>query len=618
RFRLRDIGDARLELFDTSSFDEAPEQSHSASRFAMILPWAIAAVLSVTGLAVWLTYESVPMPDSITARVSITFPEDRPLLLANWPSFAISADGSRIVYAAADGADLSLYLRELGQFEARKLPGTEGGRAPFFSPDGMWVGFFSDRKLMKVGLSGSTSVTLADAPGARAGGQSGAWEFDNQIVFTSNKGLSRVSAAGGSIKEVTSLNREEADEAHLWPQSLPGGAIMFTILSWERELSRVAIQEPDGAPQRALIEDAGWGRFIAPQDPSSSIGHLTFVRSGVLFSVPFDSVGMEVRGEPVPVLSGIQSHLNFGFAHLTFSDSGTLLYAPGEASAGEYSLVWVDRDGVSTPITERIQGYEDLHISPDGQRIAMTIESDTANVWIYDLVRDAWSRFVPEGESRDPIWSPDGRYVTYGVKREGRYGLFRKRYDGSGPEERLTFNDRPEWLDPGSWSSDGNVLFFDKPDPELDGGIWMLNSDGDSEPFLQSPHYECCPRISPDGKWIAYNSDESGEEEVYVKPFPDTGGRWQISTQGGSNGIWSRDGRELFYRKGDTMMKVSIQTDPSFNAGRPESIFEGRYRHTGRDYDISLDGKRFVMIRPEAPFTTTQLNLILGWSAELK
>lgn len=299
---------------------------------------------------------------------------------------------------------------------------------------------------------------------------------------------------------------------------------------------------------------------------------------------------------------------------LSISDTGSLLYIKGSATADQFRLVWVDREGNVEPISKEIRGFEDLNLSPDGRRVAMTIEEESAHVWVYDIQRDAWTNLVPVGESRDPIWSPDGRYIAYGGKRDGTFGLFRKPFDGSGPEETILINSRPEWLDPISWSVDGQMIFYDYTDPINLDNIGMVRVGGKPEPYLETPREEWSPRISPDGNWIAYASDESGTTEVYVRSYPDSGGRWQVSNQGGRSAIWSKDGQELFYRNGNTLMRVPVQTRPTFSPGKPEPLFEGRYRQTGRDYDISPDGTRFVMMQPQSPNTAHQLNLILNWA----
>jgi len=335
-------------------------------------------------------------------------------------------------------------------------------------------------------------------------------------------------------------------------------------------------------------------------------------------AAPFDPTGARAAGPAVAVVEGVRT------AQFDVSADGVLAYTPGSGEAPAYSLVWVDRAGQARPINDLSRGYEDLHLSPDGRRVALTIEEagpeSPAHVWLADTDRGTLSRVTFEGLSRDPVWAPDGGSLVFGSKRgASAFGLYRQRLDGRAPAELLWASPIPIWPDPHSVSPDGRILVFSTKARDTGDDIWTLSLDADraARAWLQTPANESAGRLSPDGRWMAYNSSESGGTEVYVQPFPGPGAKWLVSQGGGFNAIWSRDGRRLFYRRADQMLVVDVETAAGFAMGKPTVLFSGRYRSTGRDFDVSPDGTRLVMMRNDDPRTTTRLNVVLDWRRAL-
>jgi Tol biopolymer transport system component len=331
-------------------------------------------------------------------------------------------------------------------------------------------------------------------------------------------------------------------------------------------------------------------------------------------AAPFDPAGNQPAGAAIPIVDGVNA------AQFDVSASGVLVYAPGSGKAPDYSLVWVDRAGEARPINDFARGYEDLHLSPDGRLVALTIEesgdNSPAHVWLADVERRTLTRLTFEGFSRDPVWAPDGKSLAFGSKRgESTFGLYLQRIDGRSPAELIWPSPIPIWPDPHSWTPDGRTLVFGTKGKETSDDIWILSLDGDrrARPWLQTPANESAGRLSPDGRWMAYTSDESGRREVYVQPFPGPGAKRLVSDGGGTNPIWSRDGRQLFFREGDDVLAADVETVPALAIGKPARLFSGRYRWTGRDLDVSPDGQHFVMMRANDPRTTTKLNVLLDW-----
>jgi eukaryotic-like serine/threonine-protein kinase len=339
-------------------------------------------------------------------------------------------------------------------------------------------------------------------------------------------------------------------------------------------------------------------------------------------AVPFDPERLTAMGAAVPVVEGVlQSPFN-GHAQYSFSGTGSLVYVPGGAQSAQRRLVWVSRNGAEQPLAAAARAYSSPRLSPDGRQVAVGIAEQETQVWLYDLSRETSTRLTFEGSNNaNPVWTPDGKRIAFSSNKEGPSNVFWQLADGSGGLERLATGEDTQT--PNSWSPDGQLLAFVEVTPTTGIDIWVLRlSDRKAQPFLRTPFLESAPRFSPNGRWLAYVSDESGRAEVFVQPYPGPGGKWQVSTEGGTEPMWNPGGRELFYRNGDKMMAVDIATQSSFAAGKPKVLFAGQYVPTPvtfPNYDVSPDGQRFLMLKPsEAEATPTQINVVLNWFEELK
>jgi len=579
------------------------------------IPWSITVVMIIIGgFALWsLTRPVQRLPNKfvITAPATTT--------LANSGvdnELAVSPDGRHIVYwAYPAGGVQQLYVRSLDEFMARSIPGTEGAVGDqFFSPDGQSVAFFTAGELKKVLLRGGAPITICEAPTGR---RSGSWGEDT-IVFSSRGHLYRVSAAGGEPEILATPDREKGEVFYHMPEILPGGqALLFTI--WTSTAGQIALLSLETGEQKVLF--AGRQAHYAPT------GHLVYALSetGTLMAAPFDLATLEVTGDAVPILEevrqGSSDAVDYGF-----SGNGTLIYVPGRESEGSFSLVWVDREGAVEPLGAPPHGYRGPRLSPNGRRLAVEIERD---IWVYDIPRETLTRLTFEGNNQQAQWTPDGKRVTWRSIRDGVAGnLFWKLADGTGAVERLTTSEFRQ--NPGSWSPDGQLLaFYQQPSvgsSPTARDIWILPLEGERKPqsILQTQFNELAPVFSPDGRWLGYVSDESGRNEIYVRPFPKVEeGKWQISTDGGVELRWAANGRELFYRNesGNQMMVVNITTEPTFGAGTPRLLFEGVYtRSQGGSafYDVTPDGQRFVMVKTAEAEEAAQIHVVLNWFEELK
>ncbi len=637
--RFHDPADVRIAIEDALSAAAATEPSSAAKIPAPLLRrWALqvgAAALAVGilvgGFTVWNLKPSPPPGESATTRLTVTLPPGDELGSLEFPPVALSPDGRQLVYAGIRGGTQQLYVRALDSLEAKAIPGTEGAYAPFFSPDGQWIGFFAQGKLRKVSVTGGSSQTLADAPY----GVGGSWGPDDTIFFApfNITGLWKVSASGGQPQEVTRLDRSKGEISHRWPQVLPGGkAVLFTLMTgpgWEEH--QIAAQVLETGEPRVLVQGAYTGRYV-PTGPSAALrtGHLVYTRAGRLMAVPFDLARLEVSSAPPAPLAEVVNDIRGEGAPYAVSANGSLAYVAASPRWLERRLVWVDRRGSVEALPVSPRPYANPHLSPDGRRVAVQIEEATVGIWIYDLSRATLTRLTSEGSSQAPTWTPDGKRIAYRGTRQGFRNLYWRAADGTGAEERLTTEEGIQT--PGSWSPDGKSLVFYDISAATGNDIWVLPMEGDPrqagaagrkpQVFLRTPLGELSPTFSPDGRWIAYASDESGRFEVSVQPFPGPGAKTQISTEGGVEPVWARNGRELFYRNGDKMMAVDITTQPSITTGSPRLLFEGRYEFSGNGdsgYDVAPDGQRFLMIQPVEPEQpATQINVVLNWFEELK
>jgi serine/threonine-protein kinase len=621
RRRYSSITDARYEieqaLADPSGvLVQAGAIAEPRTRLRTILPW-LAAILGIiiVGVAVWKLKPSEPRQ---VTRFYYELPKDQQFSNPAQMNLAVSPDGRQFAYSTSKG----LYLRSMNELDARLIPGTdENPVAPFFSPDGQWLGYWSaaNTQLKKISIRGGTPVALCDASLPRCTN----WGVDNMIVyFQQGRGIMRVSANGGAPELIVDAQNEVIVSSQILPD---GKTVLFTLVT--RQPYQVVVQSLKSGKRKVLLASDN-----ARHLPT---GHLVYTLGNNLFAIPFDLDRLEVVGGPVPMVEGIWRS-GGNAPQYAISDSGTLVYVPGTTGAAallQRTLVWVDRNGKEEPLAALPNAYDYPKISPDGTRVALTIaDTSGGDVWIWDLVRKTLTRLTFEKNNGISLWTPDGKRIVYYSSREALYGgVYWKAADGTGEDEKLgSAPDR--LLYPCSWSSDGKTLAM----MEWRGGgkydIGMLSMEGDHarKPLLQHEKYsELLPQISPDGRWLAYVSDESGQAEVYVRPFPEVNkGRWQISTSGGNSPLWSPNGRELFYLSSDSVMAVSVETGPTFSLGTPKTLFRSTYvsssPSSGPPWDISPDGKRFLMMKEvvstakpaaEAPL---KINIVLNWFEELK
>ena len=580
------------------------------------LPWVAAAVVLtaiIAGVAVWKL--KPPEPKRVM-RFDYELPEGQQFSDLTYAALAVSADGRQFVYSTPKG----LYLRSVSELTAKLIPGTEGGtEQPFFSPDGKWIGYFSipDSKLKKIAIVGGAPVALCDVVGV-----SGAsWDRNLAIVYSVFLGgIKRISANGGASE---TLVPSVAPGLLSFPQVLPDGkSILFTIDIGKG--SQVAVRSLKSGEQKELVAGSD-AHYL-------QTGHIIYTSGNNLCAIPFDLDNLEVTGGPVSLIESVRS--------ADLSESGTLVYIPGTAlaAASGRTLVWVDKQGKEEPLPAPPNSYHYPKISPDGTRLALTLGSiENSDIWIWDLVRKVMTRltFDPSLEIQS-IWTPDGKRVVYYSNHEGGAGgIYWKSADGAGAIEKIaSLPDRG--LMPYSWSKGGSSLVIAEMVEGLmkwDVGMISMQGEHVRKPLLNAEYAEFQPQISPDGRWIAYVSSESGQNEIYVRPFPEVNrGRWQVSTNGGDSPLWSPDGRELFYLIGNTeaVMAVAVETEPTFKPGIPKTLFRGTFVGSvpsdGTPWDISPDGKRFLMMkelvstdRPTAPSEAPRkINIVANWSEELK
>jgi Tol biopolymer transport system component len=614
RQRLQDAADARIEIEDVLSGQAITEPTTSAMKgwrravpLSLVVAFGVCLAV-VVGILVWILKPSPPTVQAPAHLVVAMPPGDR--LQTTNLTLAVSPDGTQLAFVAIRGGVPQLYLRALDNPEAKSIPGTDGAFNPFFSPDGQWIGFFAERKMKKVSISRGAPQILCDAGRSRGA----TWGPDDTIIFSPSlsSGLWRVSASGGQPQMLTAPDASKSEYSHRYPQVLPGGkGVVFTALrgfGWDE--TQVEVLRLDTKERRVVIRGGHTGRFVTS-------GHLIYYRAGALLAVPFDLSRLKTMSTaPLTIADGVLQAGGTTVAAYSVSAAGTLAYLPAAAGSRQFEqrLVWVDRQGKIETLSGPPRAYGFPTISPDGKQAAVIITSSTEQVWIYDLARGTLTRLTSEpGSSRDPVWTPDGRRLAYRSNQAGIWNIYWRPADGSGSEERLTTSDNNNT--PQSWSPDGKVLAFIEVNPTTGVDILTLPLEGDRrpQPFLRTSYNESAPAFSPDGQWLAYQSDESSGFQVYVQPYPGPGRKWQVSTEGGGFPKWNPNGRELFYRNGEKSMVVDVTTSPTFNAGKPRLLYEGPAGNP------APDGQRFLGIQavePEQP--PMQIHVVLNLSEELK
>ncbi len=590
--------------------------------------WLVSAllVLLLIGGLWWMNFGRSTAAKPVM-RFTMVVPDGQ-ALGGSWywyPSIAISQDGSRVAYVTHQGGESRIYIRGTGETLPVAVPGTERGDMPFFSPDGQWLGMYSGGKIKKVPLAGGPTVTIAQTSFKGA-----TWGTDDTIYFGNGAGLMKVPAAGGTPQKVVELDAKRGETDQVYPELLPGGkALLFTVRNMEQpsfDEADIAVLKLASGERKILVKQGTDAHYV-------SSGHLVFMRAGVLLAVPFDAERLEVTGAAVPVVDKVLENPRIGAGQYAVSKDGLLVYIPGGVTYGEHELVFVDKAGNVKPLTANKLPYEDFTISPDGKYIAATIEGPITNTWLHDIARDTETRFNFGIENRDPTWTPDGKRIAYSGYKDGKYAVFWKPIDGSAPEEALIEDGQN--VDAWFFTPDGGTLLYARYQFSGEQNIGALPLNDRQHPHMIFPAKYSVEWaiLSPDGKWIAYDSDESGRPEVYVAPYPALEPRERISTDGGLHPLWARDGRELYYRRGANpeemeqrflgqktrVMAVTIETKPAFKAGQPRMLFEGPYFESGHDIAVTPDGKGFVLIRENDTQTGPRgIEVVVNWPEELR
>jgi eukaryotic-like serine/threonine-protein kinase len=633
RHRIPDISVVRFLLNEPPSAPPAAATVVAASARSSARTGLIAAAIwivsvAVAGGATWLLTRPTPLKVQ-PVRFSIVPPPTAPFNVQGFfRNLAISPDGANLVYVAASvsGAAGQLMIRPIDQLDAVPLRGIDNAGFPFVSPDGHWVGFFAggaNGELKKVAITGGPPITLCRFEGVARGAS---WGADDTIVFATsnvNTGLMSVPAGGGEPKVLTKPDVAHGELDHLFPAWLPDRrrSVLYTVINGSIDTATVAVLDLETGQSTTLIRGGSDAQYVRT-------GHLVYASAGTLRAVRFDPARRAVLSDPVPVVEQV-TMLTTGAADFSISEQGTLAYVTGGPATGAArSLVWVNRQGRQEPIGAPPRTNAIPRLSPDGTRLALDIRDQQNDIWIWEFARKTLTRLtVDPGLDSFPVWTPDGRRIAFASGRAaGVPNLFWQAADGIGAVERLTTSFAPQV--PNSFSPDGKTIIFTQVNVKTGSDLMQLHLDGSAkaEPLIQTDFTEAGGEISPDGGWIAYQSNESGQSEVYVRPFPKVdGGRWPISTGGGSWPAWSRNGRELFYVAPNTaMMAVPVQTSPRFSAGNPSKLFDGPRNlvQPSRTYDVSPDGQRFLMIKDptvgDQNTPSLPINVVVHWTEELK
>ena len=601
RKRLRDIGDAWFEIDSPMRLAPAAVAPAALRAQTSLLPWiafGAAALIAIAAIAWGLLHEPPPAPQPVVRFASVT---DQVHVGAS-----LSRDGTRLAYMEINGDNPFLAFRMMDQLDPKPMPETPGA-FPVFSPDDQWVAYLSPGtpyQLKKMPSAGGPSTTLCDYTG---GGRGLSWGDDGNIVMEGAKGLVRVSSSGGTPEAITNVDAGKHETTHGWPSVLPGShAVVFAIE--KGSASDVAVVDLRKHTTRVLVQNA-----FSPHYAAS--GHLIYFRSGTLFAAPFDLSRLEITGPEVPVVEHV-TLINSDGADYSISDTGVLVYlAGGDSAGGSTVLNWADRKGSLEPLSEP-KPWGTGRLSPDMSHVANgLISGDTEDIWTYDLVRRTPLRLTFEGRNSNPIWSPDGRWITFVSVRDNKTGLYRVPADASGKPELLVDTDAKAV--PNSWSPDGKTLVLTQPGPDKKSHLFAVTIPGGKPVRLHdSDASESDGEVSPEGHWLAYQSNESGGAEVYVQPFPGGGSKTRISTDGGSVPRWAHNSKEIFFwsRRGTRrLLAVDVQPGATFHAGVPQELFKAP---GGTTWDVAADGKRFLVETPG--IGRRQMETVVNWFDELK
>ena len=605
--RLHHLADARLEIDEALAFPMAPstiQTSPTRARLGRTVPWMIAAVLAVVvvGLGVQLRMREPTRAAQPVAQFEMNLPPGVEVYQGSSQVVAFSPAGTHVAFV---GGNLSgqkhVYVRDLGQLDAVVVRGSENALSCFFSPAGDAVGFITDLGVYKVSLRDLLVTPLATVALNRSGGT---WGADGRVTFARDDGLWQVPAEGGAATQVTTLTAGES--LHAWPAVVNGGkAILFTsVPSGGVQRARVEAVEVDTRKRQVLIEGARFPRH-------TSSGHLVFYRDTGLHAAPFDANRLTVTGPPMEVTAAVEQDSS-GAPIAEISSAGSLVYRRAGVAAGR--LVWVSRQGIEQTVTDVPRAYLSPHLSADNRRIVVGVGTD---LWMQDTLRSTFTRLTSQQSDTAsyPVWTPDGKQIVFRTPT----GLRSIETDGSGRSRTIAGTTSGDF--PSSVSPDGLTLATARRTTEGIADIYVVSLTGDPAPraLVTGPAFEGGPQFSPDGRSIAYASNESGQFEVYLRRYPGPGSRWPVSTGGGTSPLWSPTGTELFYRNGNKMMAVSVSTTPDVTLATPRVLFEQRYAYGSTvalaNYDVSADGQRFLMVKSESQ--VAHLSVVLNWFSEL-
>jgi serine/threonine-protein kinase len=609
--RLRSIGDAWLEIDEVLELppSERVPGTAAAPRWQVALPWV--AVVAFGLLALWAGWGDTPPAREPIRRLEIAVADGDLRSSLGGRTLAISADGSMVAHVAAAG----LSVRRLDTFGATPIAETVGAESPFFSPDGEWIGYFARGRLWKVSVRGGAPFELCNASTPRGA----SWGADDLIVFSDGVSLWRTDSLGRECAKIAAPDAAAGEVRYEWPSLLPGNeALLFELVGdgW----SRLSILSLIDAEVGTVVEGGSDAHYLPT-------GHVVYSRAGSLFALPFDAVRRTATGDPRPVLSGVRSE-STGAAHAAFSSSGTVVYVP--TADPDYRLVWVGRNGAVETISETHGDYSAPRVSPEGARIALAVRrAGEQHIWVHDVSRDVQQRVTNAGSGNWPDWTPDGRRLVFSSSRRGPSSIWWKPADGSGEAEQLASTAGVQYAV--SVADSVPVAVYFQVDASATRDIWALPLEPGAAaiPLVTTEDHEQGPALSPDGRWVAYVSNTSGRNEVYVQPCPQCTdepppgrtARQQISFNGGGEPVWNPNGRELFYREGDRMMSVAFDTAEGLRPSRPTVLFEGRFapgQSGNRYYDVHPDGQRFVMLQAAGPDPQRpRINVMLNWFAEL-
>ncbi|MCG8605932.1 hypothetical protein MJD09_13195, partial [bacterium] len=632
--RYQNIIELPVDLKNVSLQDTATSRVSSSAitdsireekKLTVEVKYSYKTILKVAALVIpsivlgWLLKPAPPLPEPVRPnKIVVPVPENTSLHFSTYNRMAISPDGRDIVYLVRGGGP-RLFLKRAGSFEVTELAGTMDARAPFFSPDGRWIGYLNQRtkEIYKILVDGGEPLKVASYQSSH-NRASATWAPDNAIIFAGDV-LSRIPESGGEPRILTKTKTQ--GEQHLYPHMLPDGkTVLFTVGYENAELNsyRLAVYGFGDEDYQVILDEEGYNAVY------SATGHILYGRSNRLMGVPFDLKNLKITGIPAPVRDNVQTGRT-GSMSYALSEEGTLIYVPGSETETELrSVLSVDMSGRASDFFDLKKQFQIARYSPNGKHVAFKIEENgVGNIWIYHIDGGAINQltFHKESGANFFAWSPDNKRLAYTTADGAIRSTYLIRIDGTGTAHKIsTHQGRLGGVE--DWSNDGKKLAFDHRlrDSNWDISVYSFQ-DSSAKPFLATPAFEADPTFSPNGKWLLYMSDESGQFEIYVRPYPkSSGGVWKISNGGGRNQVWSPDGKKIYYRNGNEMYGVDVTAKDTFSKGNPKKIFErDSFLPFGRRWDIHPDGDRFIMIqRSDLAPQEQKIFVIQNFDEELK